>query len=193
MPKVDPNALTEQQRKWFASVQGGLERETGKSLAEWVAIARTCPEVAPRACLKWFKDTHGLMQNRASYVLGEAFPRAVGWDDADALREALWTDPDQKAIYEAVQAAVADFPGLVTGQRKGYSAWSKAYQFAAVRPVKGGARLGLALAPDTHPRLQAARPSEGWSERLKSVLVLASAAELDDGVKALLRTAFDAS
>lgn len=193
MPKVDSETLTEQQQKWFASVRAGLERDTGKSLAEWVAIARTCPESKPRARLAWFKETHGLLQNRASYVLSEAFPPETGWDDADQLRDALWTDPGQRAIYEAVRAAVADFPGLVTGQRKGYSAWSKAYQFAAVKPVKGGARLGLAVPPEADPRLQPAKPNEGWSERLKSTLPLTSADQVDGGVKALLKAAFEAS
>ena len=32
--------LTERQQKWFASVRAGLERDTGRSLTEWVEIAR---------------------------------------------------------------------------------------------------------------------------------------------------------
>lgn len=38
--------LSERQRKWCASVVQGLEQDTGKSLADWVAIAKTCPETA---------------------------------------------------------------------------------------------------------------------------------------------------
>lgn len=195
MPKVDIETLTEQQKKWFASVRAGLERDTGKSLAEWVAIAKTCPipSSKPRAQLAWFKETYGLLQNRASYVLSEAFPREGGWDDANTLRDALWTDPGQRAIYQAVADVVGSFPGLVTGQRKGYSAWSKAYQFAAVRPVKGGARLGLAVPAETDARLTPAKPNEGWSERLKSTAVLTSPTEVDEGLKTLLKAAFDAS
>ena len=41
----EPN-LTERQQKWFATVRAGSERDTGKTMAEWVATARTCPEVA---------------------------------------------------------------------------------------------------------------------------------------------------
>jgi len=67
MPEVEAEHLTEQQKKWFASVRAGLERDTGKSLAEWIEIARTCPESKPRARLKWFKETHGLLQNRAPW------------------------------------------------------------------------------------------------------------------------------
>ena len=41
--------LTPRQQKWFASVQASLERDTGKTLDEWVAIAKSCPETKPRA------------------------------------------------------------------------------------------------------------------------------------------------
>jgi hypothetical protein len=193
MPKIEAEHLTEQQKKWFASVRDGLQRETGKSLAEWVAIAKTCPETAPRARLKWFKETHGLLQNRASYVLGETFPPAAGWSEPDALKEALWADPAARAIFDAVAALVLALPDVVIGQRKGYSAWSKNYQFAALRPVKTGkARLGLALAPDADPSLEPAK-NEGWSERLKAATVLNTPDEVDARIAALLKAAWAVS
>src|SRR5476649_1942873 len=163
MPKTDSESLTEQQKKWFASVRDGLQRETGKSLAEWVVVAKTCPETKPRARLAWFKETHGLLQNRASYVLGEAFPPEAGWHTPDALKDTLWTDPASRAVFDAVEKLVLVLPSVVTGQRQGYSAWSRNYQFVAIRPLKGGkARLGLAVAPDADPSLEPAK-NEGWS------------------------------
>jgi hypothetical protein len=186
--------LTERQRKWFASVREGLARDTGKSLEDWVAIARTCLETTPRARLLWLKTHHGLGQNRATYVLSEAFPdRRMAWDKPDDLRAALWTDPASTAILEALEAAVADFDGLVTGQRKGFTAWSRAFQFAAAKPVKGGtAVLGLAVTTDASPRLLQPK-NESWSERLKAKVALASPAEVDDEARALLKAAFERS
>jgi hypothetical protein len=183
--------LTERQKKWFASVREGLARDTGKSLEAWVAIAQTCPETAPRARLAWLKANHGLGQNRASYVLSEAFPeRRMAWDKPDDLRAALWTDPASTAILEALEAAVAGFDGLVTGQRKGFTAWSREFQFAAAKPVKGGtALLGLALTPDASPRLSPPK-NESWSERLKAKVALASPADVDADLKALLKAAW---
>ena len=108
------------------------------------------------------------MQNRASWVLSVAFPQAVSWNDSDALRDALWKDSGSRAIFEAVKRRSRSFPEVVAGQRKGYSAWSRKVQFAAVRPLKGGTvMLGLALPPETDKRLHPPR-NEGWSERLKS-------------------------
>jgi hypothetical protein len=186
--------LTERQKKWFASVQASLERDTGKTLAQWAEIVRRdCPETRPRARTQWLKTVHGLGVNHASYILWEAFPEGPGWADADALRAALWTDPASAAILEALQAAVADLDGLVTGQRKGFTAWSHEFQFAAAKPVKGGtAILGLALTPDASPRLLEPK-NESWSERLKAKVALASPVEVDDEIRALLKAAWERS
>ncbi len=191
MPELEH--LTDQQKKWFASIRAGLEPETGKSLQEWIAIARSCPETGHRARLTWLKTHHGLLQNRASYVLGEAFPEGAMWSQPDALRDALWADPAARVIFEAVEAAVLRLPQVVVGQRKGYSAWSRKAQFAALRPIKGGtAMLGLALTPDAHPLLEAPR-NDGWSERLKARLPLAATDAVTAEIEVLLRQAWERS
>lgn len=186
--------LTERQRKWFASVQASLERDTGKTIDQWVEIVRRdCKEERPRARVEWLREHHGIGVNRAAHILSVAFPPAMGWDDADELRAALWTDPASTAILEAVEAAVADFPGLVSGQRKAFTAWSGKVQFAAAKPVKGGTvSLGLALTQDASPRLSTPK-NESWSERLKAKAALASPADVDDELKALLRAAWERS
>jgi hypothetical protein len=183
--------LTERQRKWFATVREGLERDTGKTMAEWVAIARTCPETAHRARLKWFKDTHGLLQNRASQVIREAFGSKMAWGESETLIDTLWSDPASRAIFEAVNARATALPDVIRTARKGYTAWSRQVQFAAVRPLKEGkAMLGLAAPSEANRRL-AARGSESWSERLTSRLILEGPGEVGDDVGALLRAAWE--
>lgn len=183
--------LTERQQKWFASVRASLERDTGKTLPEWMAIAKTCPETGHRARLKWLKDEHGLLQNRASQVLGEAFPSGAGWGEPEALIDALWTDPASRAIYEALDKRAMGLEGTLRTARKGYTAWSRKVQFVAARPVKGGkAMLGLAVAPEASPRLQAPK-NESWSERLKARVALSSPAEVDKEIAALLKAAWE--
>ena len=188
----DPN-MSPWQQKWFATGHANFEKRTGKSMAEWVAIARTCPETAHRARLKWFKDTHGLLQNSASWVLSEAYPSPMGWDDPATLRSALWTDPKSTAILEAVERVVLALPDVSNGQRKAYTAWSHKVQFVAIRPIKGGtARLGLALTPEVSARLVPAR-NESWSERLKAAAPLGSVAEVDAELDALIRQSWERS
>jgi hypothetical protein len=193
MTSGEPANLTPRQQKWFASIRAGLERETGKSLDEWVAIARSCPATKPRARTDWLREHHGLGVNRAAHVLSVAFPSENRWDEPQALRAQLWTDPAATAIFEAVETLASALPEVVSGQRKGFTGFSRAFQFAALRPLKGGqAALGLAVTPDADPRL-AEPKNEGWSERLKSKLVLTSIADVDDGIGALLKQAWERS
>ncbi len=183
--------LTERQQKWFASVKAGLERDTGKTLDQWVDIARTCPETKPRARQAWLKAHYGLGQNRAMQVLDAAFPSAEpGWDEDEALREALWADPASRAILDALEATLAvTLPEVLRTQRKGFTAWSRAVQFAAIKPGKNGtAVLGLAVPPDTSPLLVPAG-KEAWSERLKSKVILANAKEVAVEITQLLQRA----
>jgi hypothetical protein len=182
--------LTERQRKWFESVCQGLERDTGRTLSEWVIIARTCPETGHRARLKWFKEIHGLLQNRASYVLSEAFEPQMPWGEPDALIDALWTDPASRAIYETVDAAALSLESVIRTARKGYTVWSRKVQFAAMKPAKGSVVLGLAAPLSADPRL-ASRGVQSWSERLCARMTLRDPSEVDDAVRALLRRAWE--
>jgi len=44
----DPKYVTPKQANWFAKVREGIEKDTGKSIDEWVVIARSCPETSKR-------------------------------------------------------------------------------------------------------------------------------------------------
>ena len=191
MPAAPEDVLTERQRAWFASLREGLERDTGKTLDEWVEIARACPETKHRARLNWFKTTHGLAQNRASLVLSTAFPPEAGWDEPEALADALWADPTARALLEAVKAAMAELPDVIIGQRKAFTAFSRNYQFAAARPQGGSLVLGLAVPPDAAPTLDPpARAS--WSDRLKSQARISADADIAP-LKGAIRRAWEAS
>lgn len=184
--------LTAQQEKWFASVRAGLERDTGKTLAEWVAIAKTCPFDTHRKRLAWLKSEHGLGQNRASTVLAAAFPSGMGWDKPEALLDALWADPEARTIYEAIARRAMKLEGAIATPRKTFSGFARTHQFAAARPVKDGVRLGFAVAPEVSPRL-APPKHEGWSERLTSATTLATAKEVDAEIGRLLKAAWERS
>ncbi len=185
-------SLTERQQKWFASVHAGLERETGRSLAEWAEIARACPETAHRKRLAWMKAQYGLGQNRASIVLNAAFPPESGGSEPTMLADALWADPAAQAIHQAVRRIALALPEVVEGQRKGFTAYLRRLQFCALRPARQAVRLGLAIEPDAHASLEPAR-REAWSERLHSVAVISSADSIPDPLPGWLRAAWERS
>ncbi|MGV8929901.1 MAG: DUF4287 domain-containing protein [Brevundimonas sp.] len=166
--------LTERQKKWFASVEANFESATGRPVSVWVDILKGCPETRPKAQAAWLKATHGIGSNHAAFILDAARPASeIGWDDAEALRATLWSEPRALAILEALERAAADVEGVISGQRKGYTSFSRGVQFAAIRPLNGArALLGLKLDPSVSPRLAEAVRRESWSERLTAVIEL---------------------
>lgn len=184
------STLTERQQKWFRSVEEGLVRDTGRTLEAWVEIARGAPAGGRRAQEKWLKETHGLGVNRAATILSRAFPDGPDWDDPEALLDLLWKDAGGRAIYDKVAAIVTTFDGAIVGPRKTFVGFSRTVQFAAIQPAKGGARLGLALDPSASARLEPRKKSESWADRLKAVVVLADARDVDAEVKRLLKAAY---
>ena len=165
--------LTERQSKWLASVRAGIERDTGRSTAEWAEIARSCPATGTRARLAWMKAEHGLAQNRASVILEEAFPPPAESSGPEAIAAILWGDPAAWAVFATLRATIEALPQVLVGQRKGYTAFSRAVQFAAARPKRSSLVLGLALPPERSPLLSP-RGRASWSDRLLSEVVLES-------------------
>src|SRR5262249_49139505 len=89
---------------WMAGGEANLEKATGKSLAQWVKIAKTCPHEKLNDRLKWFKATHGLGMARAGLILEKAFGSdAFGWGSPEQLVDNLFSKSfePQRTIYDA--------------------------------------------------------------------------------------------
>lgn len=190
--KVDTSGLTERQKKWFASVEASLERDTGKTLAQWVKIAKKCPETTPGKRSKWLRENYGLGVNRAAHVLHTAFPpEGPSWDDPDALLDALWKEKEGRAIYDAVATMVRkEFQDAIIGPRKTFVSFARKIQFAGILPLRGGkAELGLPLLLSESKRLTPMK-SRPWAEKHSAILVLGAPKEVDGEVKRLLKLAY---
>lgn len=186
--------LTGRQKQWFATVEANFEARTGRPLAVWVDILKKgCPETRPKAQAAWLKASYGIGANHAAHILNAARPAdQLSWDDAEALRAALWAEPRSLAILEALERKTAGVEGVISGQRKGYTSFSRAVQFAAIRPLKGGkALLGLKLDPLASERLSSPARMESWSERLIAVVELDGPGAVTDEIGRLFAQAAD--
>lgn len=185
--------MTERQKKWFATVQANFEAQTGKPIAAWLEILKTCPETTPGKRTAWLKAEHGIGVNHAAYILSCADSGGEpGWDDPEGLRAQLWKDAGSEAILAALEALAGRVEGVVVGQRKNFTSFSRSVQFASVRPLKGGkALLGLKLEPEISVRLSAPVRRESWSERLTAVAEVSGPDEVDGEIERLFRAAAD--
>ena len=189
-----PPHITPKQANWFRAIKEGLEKDTGKSMDEWIAIAKTCPEAKQGARLKWFKDNHGLAQNRALTIIGAAFDTGFGWDNPAELLDQLWKTTDSRDVYDVLEKMALSLGNdVVVGPRKSFSGFSRKYQFAAARPTRDAVRLGLALPLDQAAGCKAPKSSDSWSGRLKSVIILNNINDINANVKSLLKQAYELS
>ncbi len=182
--------VTSKQANWFAKIRQGIEEDTGKTIEDWVVIARQCPEASHNKRLKWFKDQHGLGSNRASTILAAAFDTGLGWNNPEALLNELWKKPELRAIYDCIELYAKSLGNdVIVGPRKSFAGFSRNYQFAAARPVRQKVRLGLAVDPVKHD-LEASKSSDNWSDRLTSVIILSGPVDLNKSVKSLIKSAW---
>ena len=180
-------------QQYFASLEANLREATGKTLAQWVKIAKACPHEKPRARLKWFKDEHGLGQSRAALVLWRAFGQgSMGEEDPDKLVDNLFSKSfaGQRSLYAKVAAFIEKLGEGTISPRKGYVALYRLKQYGAIKPIKQGLLIGLAM--QKYPK--SARLIEvknlGGGERNKKALVLAALKDFDGEAKDLVKAAW---
>ncbi len=184
--------MTERQKKWFATVQANFEKQTGKPVEAWVEILKSCPDTTSGKQSAWLREAYGIGVNHAAYIISCADTSGgPGWDDPEGLRAALWKDGGSEAILRALETAAGRLEGVVVGQRKAFTSFSRSVQFAAARPLKGGKLLlGLKLEPEASERLSAPARKESWSERLTAVVELGSPADVDAEIERLMARAY---
>lgn len=166
------------------SMESTMLKATGKTMEEWIAIAKQCPESGHRARLKWMKDNHGLMQNRAMMVFSQLEgDDKLNWGEPEALVNELFAKfPEQKAVYEQVAEQIQIlWPDVKIAARKGYVPIYNKHQFAAFWPSRDGLILALAVEQEASGLLLLKRHSA--SERLKVYQVLNDPTAFDETLR----------
>ena len=181
-------------KQYMASFEANLENATGKTLAQWVKVAKTCPHEKTGERLKWFRNVHGLGTSRAGLVLRRAFGEgSLGEEDPNKLVDALFSKSfaNQRPLYEKVAGFAARLGKGTLSPRKTYVALYRLKQYGAVKPGKQGLLLGIALRSyPKNPKLIETK-ALGGSDRIKRAFVLETAKDFDANVKALLQAAYD--
>ena len=183
----------ERLQKWMASLEANLEGATGKSLAEWIKIAKKCPPGPYMAQLKWFKDNHGLGQGRAGLILERTFGKeAVGEAEPEQLLDELFARSfaAQRLLYDPIEAYARTLDGVTVAPRKGYVALYRKKQFVAIKPGREGLLVGLAM--KSYPKSARLKPVKnlGGGDRTKFAVIVTSSKEIDASLKALIKAAW---
>jgi predicted transport protein len=136
--------LTEQSAKWMAGVVANCEKNTGRSLDQWVALARRAKPEDAAAARRWAK-AQGLSIVYATAVVETLFPSDAAGEDALVAAQYAGPKAALRPVYEALAESVRRLGSdVVVMPRKSQVTFSRDKSFAVVRP-KTKDRVDVAL------------------------------------------------
>lgn len=178
----------------MATMIANLEASTGKSLAQWVALARTSGAPKHGALVAWLKDTHGLGRGYGNLVAHSTFQSDAGSRNAagEDLVSAMFAGDKQglRPIFDALLAGILDFgTDIEQAPKKGYLSLRRSTQFATLHPgTKTRFDVGLKLkGVPASGRLESAG---SWNAMMTHRVRLEKPAEVNRELLAWLRQAY---
>jgi hypothetical protein len=170
------------------SIARNMQKKTGRSLEEWIALVREEGLSAHGPIVKWLMSEHGLTRGYAGAVawslLSEDVPPETLVDRQYEGKEPL------RPIYERVVEEVQSLGGAVEPRRT-YVSFSNGRQFALVQAsTKTRVDLGLVL-PGTRTTTRLQEAGSFGSGNITHRVALSSPDDVDDRVRAWLQAAFE--
>ena len=177
-----------------AAMIANLAAKTGKSLDEWVALARASGQPKHGGLVAWLKAEHGLGHGYANLVAHKTFASDAGSSDEAALMEAMFAGPKaaMRPVYDRVAEIVSGLEGAQFAPKKGYVSFRRNKQFGLGQPsTKDRFDLGLSLkGVEPTGRLEAAG---SWNTMVTHRVRIGSVDEVDAEVEGWIKQAWAAA
>ena len=177
-----------------AAMIANLAAKTGKSLDEWVALARASGQPKHGGLVSWLKAEHGLGHGYANLVAHKTFASDAGSSDDAALMEAMFAGPKaaMRPVYDRVAEIVSGLEGAQFAPKKGYVSFRRNQQFGLGQPsTKDRFDLGLSLrGVEPTGRLEAAG---SWNTMVTHRVRIGSVDEVDAEVEGWIKQAWAAA
>ena len=177
------------------TMNSNLEAKTGKSLAQWVAIAKKSGEAKHGGIVKHLKGEHALTHGYANYVALECLQSAsIHADDADLVAaQYAGKKAGLKPLYEQILEIADSFGDDVeVAPKKAYVSLRRKKQFATVQPSTATRMdIGINLkGAEAEGMLQVVA---GANSMCSHKIELTDAAMVNTEFKSWLKKAYDAA
>ena len=178
----------------LSAVTDSMAGRTGRTREEWLALV-ACSGVDPldqNSVRTWLREVHGVKQN-SQWAIADAAARDAGWvrPSVEDYIDGQFTGKKAalRPVFDAVRTAVLALGDDVTVEGRGTIVpFVRRRQFAVTATTTSRLDLGLRLPdPPASARLTPAAAPGQATHRVQ----LFSVADVDDEVRALLRTAYD--
>lgn len=179
----------------YQSMVRNLEKQTGKSLEQWIKVAKGSKLTKAREILNFLKAEHGLTYGYANLIALKALGSDAGSANPEDLLEAQYAGAKSqlKPIYDALMAEVKKFGGDVeVAPKKTYVSLRRKKQFACFQP-------STATRMDVGINLKGTEPTErlelsgSFNSMVSHRVRVTSKSDIDKELIGWLRQAYDAS
>ncbi len=172
-----------------------LEESTGKSLDQWVELARKAGGQKHGEIVKTLKEKHGLTHGYANLVAHTALQSAAIHSDDDALIESQYGGAKAalRPVYDRILAEVNKFgKDIEVAPKKAYVSLRRKKQFGLVQPSTA-TRLDVGLNLKGVPPGGRLEASGSFNAMCSHRVRISSADEIDKELVSWLRAAYEQS
>jgi hypothetical protein len=173
-----------------AAMVRGLKEKTGKTLAQWVALAKKSGETKHGAIVKHLKVEHGLTHGYANLVAHEFLGGSSYSSDATDLVAAQYAGKKAALlpIYEKLHREIAKFGEVEFAPKKTYVSLRRSKQFGLIQPSTA-TRVDVGLNLPGEAATERLEASGSFNSMVTHRVRLASPGEVDAELLGWLRTA----
>lgn len=175
-----------------AAMIANLKAKTGKTLPQWLAVAKKAKLAKHGELVKHLKGDHGMTHGFANLVAHHAL-RPAGAPEGDDLVEQQYAGKKAglRPIYDTLLAATGKLGGDVeVAPKKAYTSLRRSKQFAIVQPSTA-TRVDLGLNLKGEPVTARLEASGSFNSMVSHRVRLESAKDVDAELKRWLKAAYD--
>jgi predicted transport protein len=172
-----------------------LEEQTGKSLADWIKIAKASGLTKAGEIRNYIKSEHGLTFGYANLIALKTLGSDAGSSSADDLIATQYSGAKAqlRPIYDALLAAVKKFGDDVeVAPKKGYVSLRRKKQFAIFQPSTA-TRMDVGIKLKGTPATARLEASGSFNAMVSHRVRLSEKKEIDKELIGWLKQAYDAS
>lgn len=171
-----------------------MKEKTGKTLAQWIALAKKSGEEKHGAIVKHLKAEHGMTHGFANLVAHKTLKSDAGSASGgdEALVDAQYAGPkaDLKPVYDAlIKAAKACGKDVEISPKKTYVSLRRNKQFALIQPSTK-TRVDLGINFKIEPAKGRLEKSGSFNAMVSHRVKLEKPGDVDKDVKAWLKQAY---
>ena len=180
----------------MATMVANLNKNTGKSLEQWVALARKSGKTKHGDLVNWLKSDHGITHGYANLVAHTTFASDAAAQTAagtDLVAEMFAGKAVLRPIFDEIMKSVRGFGGdIEESPKKGYLSLRRTTQFATLHPSTAKRfDVGLKIkGVQSTARLETAG---SWNAMVTHRVRLESVKDVDMELIRWLKQAYDAA